>query len=176
MKTLSLCMLVVVSFITGSHEQSTAVDYDLTKKVEIAEIKNGTIEISIDKERFIAAINKSMLVDESPVHTLEVLKGTAIGNEEKEFYYLALASKHKNFNLVRALYNRNGKLVMDKADLKSNYLTYSYFVSCEGVDGCQPTMFYEDEEFWWSCSDKKACLTKEEAKRNPCTKATSIID
>ncbi|KAF2518945.1 hypothetical protein E0W68_06725 [Flavobacterium salilacus subsp. salilacus] len=176
MKTIGLFLLFAVSFITGGNNVPAAVDYDIAKKIDIAIIEKGNIKVLIDEKAFIEAVNNSSLVTkENRVHTFSVLKGISQGEAEKEFYYILLSSKEKNFNLVRVLYNRNGKLVMDQDDFEKEYYTYSYFVSCEGVDGCTPQMFYTDSQLMWSCSDKPVCVSPEEAKKNPCTKSTSLI-
>ena len=176
MKTLGLFLLFAASLISGGNNTATTVDYDLTGKINIAKIEKGTIKVLVDEKSFIKAVNNSMLIGDTPVHTFKVLKGISIGEAEKEFSYMLLSSNEKNFNLVRALYNRNGKLVMDKGDYENNYLTYSCFVSCDGVDDCIPHMAYIDSKFTWGCSDKLVCVSPEEAKKNPCRKTETVMD
>ncbi|GGB77796.1 hypothetical protein GCM10007424_17350 [Flavobacterium suaedae] len=179
MKALSLLLFLSVFFINKSDSALTHKEYDLTKKTVVAKIKNNTIDIVVNKDAFIQAINNSMLVDinENPVNSMQVLKGTAFNDSKKEFYYMLFSSDVTNFNLVRLLHNKNGKLIMKNENSlgEEDYLSYSYFVSCEGVDSCKPTMFYEEGKLMWACGESRACLTPEEAKKNPCTKSTSII-
>lgn len=179
MKALSLLLFLSVFFINKSDSPVNVKEYDLTKKTVVAKIKDNTINIVVDKEAFIQAINNSMLVDinENPVNSMQVLKGTAFNDSKKEFYYMLFSSDATSFNLVRLLHNKNGKLIMqnDTFTGEGQYLGYSYFVSCEGVDSCKPTIFYEKGELMWACGESRACLTPEEAEKNPCLKSTSVI-
>lgn len=177
MKALSLLLFLSVFFINKSDSSVNVKEYDLTKKTVVAKIKDNTINIVVDKEAFIQAINKSVQSEHSSVNSMQVLKGIAFNDSEKEFYYMLFSSNTKNVNVVRLLHNKNGKLIMENDTFteEGQYLEYSYFVSCEGVDSCKPTMFYEEGELMWACGESRVCLTPEEAKKNPCTKSTSIV-
>lgn len=148
MKIAAFLLLFSVSLLCGGFTTSAKKDYNLAKKITIAEIENGQIKILVDEKSFTDALNNSMLTGNNTVSTLQVLKTEDVPGG---LYYLQMAAKDSNFKIVRALYLKKDKLIMDKEREDKDYLMHSYFVSCNG--SCDPVISMHNNKPHWICGE-----------------------
>lgn len=176
MKITAFLLLFSVSFLCGGFTTTEEVTYDLSKKITIAEIDNGNLEVLIDTKAFLNTVNKEIQGKDSQLHKIGIKKGTSLGDEQREFFYIIMSSGEKNIHVVRLLHSRNGKVFMKTASGLRGFTSYDFFIGCEGNENCYPRMFYLDGKFTWSCREKPVCVSDEEAARNPCMSSTTLVD
>ncbi|MBY8963284.1 hypothetical protein KJK34_11015 [Flavobacterium sp. D11R37] len=165
MRIKGLIVLCIVALMAFSYTTPEETVYNLSQKITVGEVKNGHVKVLINEKAFLKAANDEMtLTPKHHVDALKILKNEAVPGG---LYYIEMSSSKNSFKLVRALYNRNNKLVMDKEASDNDYLLHSYFVSCNGY-GCSPALVYEDEQAYWICESS--------TENSSCERSVSIIN
>ncbi|MDQ7961637.1 hypothetical protein [Flavobacterium lindanitolerans] len=147
----------------------------LDKKLVIAYINDGGYKLEIDKTEFIKQINEKLYKGESIIDNLEIKKDYTVGDKKIEYHYINLSSRSRHLNIVRFLFNDNGKLYIDKSYNEETFTYVDFYIACEGYEGCLPKLFIYDSVFSWSCRDFVGCVTYETAETYKCKQSTIVF-
>lgn len=147
----------------------------LNEKLLIGEVKNNEIIFKIDKNKFITQLNKELFLSDDVIDKLEVNIGYTLGDKEIKYYYLNLTSSKRNLNVVKYLFDREGKLFIDKSYNTEDYTYVDFYISCEGGSFCKPRLFLIDDTYSWSCREFLGCVIEESDKVNACKQSTIVF-
>lgn len=174
MKPIYLLIFIVLTSCSISSKKSSEKSILEKEKLFVGELINDSIAIRIDKANFIKEINHSMFKDENIIDELTIKTNYTLGDKKVKYYHLNLSSSKKKLNIIRWLFNRDGKLYIDKSP-EEGFTYADFYMTCEGIEGCKPRLYIYDSEYSWGCRDFLGCVTEEEAESNRCSQSATVF-